>query len=303
MKFTLRQLELYISLSDTLQISKAASRCHISQSSMTVAMRNLEHTLNAQLFIRHSRGIQLTAKGERFLMHARKILTDTAVALQDLHSQPVITTGHVRIGVAETLSAYLLPTLLRDIETRFPLLDVSYQEAPPSQLVKSLRQEELDFCLLLTSNMNHEEDMEAETLLRSLRQLWTGIGHPLLTPSTLRLSDIEKVPFILLVTDDYSDVMTEHWRQRGCQPAVCFRTRSFEAVRSMVAQGRGVTMLSDLVYRQWSLDGLRIVQRPVDDCMTYMDVGIVKQAVHKLSPASQQLVDFLRQLIPRLANK
>ncbi|MCH6083809.1 LysR family transcriptional regulator, partial [Salmonella enterica] len=41
MKFTLRQLEFYIALAETLQISKAAARCHISQSSMTIAMRNL----------------------------------------------------------------------------------------------------------------------------------------------------------------------------------------------------------------------------------------------------------------------
>ncbi|MGP1989571.1 helix-turn-helix domain-containing protein, partial [Citrobacter freundii] len=49
MKFTLRQLEFYIALAETLQISKAAARCHISQSSMTIAMRNLEEALDVQL--------------------------------------------------------------------------------------------------------------------------------------------------------------------------------------------------------------------------------------------------------------
>jgi len=109
MKFTLRQLEFYIALAETLQISKAASRCHISQSSMTVSMRNLEDAVNAPLFIRHAKGIQLTPVGERFLNHARKILHDSRAAVEDLHQQPEAINGVVRIGIAETLSAYLLP--------------------------------------------------------------------------------------------------------------------------------------------------------------------------------------------------
>lgn len=119
MNFTLRQLEFYIALAETLQISKAANRCHISQSSMTVAMRNLEEALNSQLFIRHPKGVQLTQAGERFLIHARKIVMNSHVALEDLQNQPETASGTVRIGIAETLSAYLLPNILSDIKTVF----------------------------------------------------------------------------------------------------------------------------------------------------------------------------------------
>lgn len=158
MKFTLRQLEFYIALAETLQVSKAASRCHVSQSSMTVALRNLEEALNAQLFLRQPKGIRLTLAGERFLTHARTIISNSHIATEDLHRQPETTAGKVRIGIAQTLSAYLLPEMLSDIENRFPLLEIDYFEATAPDLLTALRQQQVDFCLLLTSNIERDSN-------------------------------------------------------------------------------------------------------------------------------------------------
>lgn len=300
MKFTLRQLEFYISLAETSQVSKAASRCHVSQSSMTVALRNLEESLNTQLFLRQPKGIQLTLAGERFLTHARTIINNSRIAIDDLHGQPEITTGKVRIGIAQTLSAYLLPEMLNDIESRFPLLEIDYFEATAPELLTALRQYQVDFCLLLTSNIERDDGLEVETILRSLRQLWIAPGHALLSQSVIRLRDIEKLPFLMLETDQYPSVITSVWQHAGYQPHIHFRSNSFEAVRSLVAQGIGITVLSDLVYRPWSLNGQRVVRRTIEDCITYMDVGVVTQSGQRMSVSAQRLRDFLRSLMVRL---
>lgn len=303
MKFTLRQLEFYIALAETLQVSKAASRCHVSQSSMTVALRNLEDTLSAQLFLRQPKGIRLTAEGERFLAHAYTIINSSRLAIDDLHRSPETTVGTVRIGIAQTLSAYLLPEILNDIESRFPLLDITYYEATAPNLLNALRQQDIDFCLLLTSNIPQDGDLAVETFIRSLRQLWIAPGHPLLSQSVIRLRDIEKLPYLMLDTDEYPTVITDVWQHDGYHPHIHFRSNSFEAVRSLVAQGKGITILSDLVYRPWSLNGQRVIRRTIEDCITYMDVGVVNTTDRTLSSAAQRLVDFLRQLIVRFDSR
>ena len=303
MKFTLRQLEFYIALAETLQVSKAASRCHVSQSSMTVALRNLEEVLTVQLFLRLPKGIRLTQAGERFLAHARTIINNSHIALEDLHRQPETTAGKVRIGLAQTLSAYLLPQMLSDIESRFPLLDIDYVEATAPALLAALRQNRVDFCLLLTSNIVRDTHLEVDTIIRSLHQLWIAPGHELLSQPVIRLRDIETLPFLMLETDQYPAVITDVWAHAGCQPRVHFRSNSFEAVRSLVAQGNGITILSDLVYRPWSLSGQRIIRRTIEDCITYMDVGVVTNAGQPLSAPAMRLRDFLRSLIVRLEGK
>jgi len=299
MKFTLRQLEFYIALAETLQVSKAASRCHISQSSMTVALRNLEEALGVQLFLRQPKGIRLTVEGERFLTHARKILTDSQLAIEDLHHKPDTMAGALRIGIAQTLSAYLLPEIIGEIESRFPLLNIDWYEATAPQLLVALREKQVDFCLLLTSNIEHDGSLNVETFLRSLRQLWVAPGHPLLSQPVIHLRDIEKLPFLMLDTDEYPTVISDVLQHEGYQPNIHFRSNSFEAVRSLVAQGKGITILSDLVYRPWSLNGQRVVRRTIEDCITYMDVGVVSATEYPPSAAARTVIDFLRQRIAR----
>lgn len=300
MKFTLRQLNFFIVLAQTQQISKAASRCNISQSSMTVAMRNLEEALNNQLFLRQPKGIKLTAAGERFLHHARKIVNDSQLAVDDLLYQPQLNRGDVTIGLAKTLSAYLLPAIISEVEQHFPLMGIRYIEDNPSVLTRALKQREIDFCLLLTSNIPHENELNIETFIRSARRLWLAQGHPLLNQPSVMLADIESLPFLLLDTDEYPDVIFEHWRSHGGKPNVSFSTTSFEAVRSLVAKGKGVTILSDLVYRPWSLEGLRVMRRTIDDSTTYMDVGSVSLTSTPLSEPAEVLLDYLKGIITRL---
>lgn len=70
-----------------------------------------------------------------------------------------------------------------------------FYEATAPELVQALREHEVDFCLLLTSNISHDNDTEIETFIRSQRRLWTSIGHPLQSKSSIRLKDVEKLPF------------------------------------------------------------------------------------------------------------
>lgn len=72
MLFTLRQLEFFVAIADAGQISKAALFCNVSQSSMTVALQNLEEQCGRPLFTRHAKGIRLTETGERLLRHAKR---------------------------------------------------------------------------------------------------------------------------------------------------------------------------------------------------------------------------------------
>ena len=76
----------------------------------------------------------------------------------------------------------------------------------------------------------------------------------------------------------------------GTRPKVAFRTRSVEAVRSLVATGAGVALLPDLVYRPWSLEGDRIEARDVSGSLPVVQVGLVWRKGSKLSAAAREFV-------------
>ena len=166
---------------------------------MTIAMRKPGRSIRRAAICTLSQRVKLTAEGERFLAHACNIINSSRSAIDALHDRSEILTGTVRIGIAETLSAYLIPDILNDIERRFLCWRSCFYEATAPELVQALR-EQRSILPALTSNINHDNDLEIETFIRSQRRLWTSIGIRYRAES-IRLIDVEKLPFLLLETD------------------------------------------------------------------------------------------------------
>lgn len=99
--------------------------------------------------------------------------------------------------------------------------------------------------LVLTGNLRHQS-IYAETLFNSTRRLWLPSRHPLCEKSQVTLADVAGEPFIMLTVDEAADSAMRYWEEAGFRPDVILRTSSVEAVRSMVANGSGIAILSDL---------------------------------------------------------
>ncbi|HEY0340492.1 MAG TPA: LysR substrate-binding domain-containing protein, partial [Steroidobacteraceae bacterium] len=85
-----------------------------------------------------------------------------------------------------------------------------------------------------------------------------------------------------------------YWSASKLKPQVAFRTESVEAVRSLIAAGHGVTILSDMVYRPWSLEGDRIEVRDIAASIPTMNVGIAWSESSGLGATAQAFVDFCK---------
>lgn len=297
MHITLRQYEYFLALAETGQVSKAALQCHVSQSTVTVALRNMEHTLNTSLFTRHAKGLRLTDTGERFVHHARSVTNAAARAMEDIQTTPSDIEGRLRIGMTETISAYLMPRLLVTIEQRFPGLDIQMVETSRQHVERDLRQGKLDLGLLLVSNLRSAHDLEYSTILTSTRRLWTHPEHPLQKLKQVSLHDIAAFDYVLLDMDEHAHTMGRYWSQQQLRPRIHFQSQSLEAIRSLVAYQKGVTILSDLVYRPWSLEGRRILRRDVLEAIPSMDVGVVWNKKNPPDPGQQALMQFLHATI------
>jgi DNA-binding transcriptional LysR family regulator len=97
----------------------------------------------------------------------------------------------------------------------------------------------------------------------------------------------------MLTVDEAHQTAARYWGPTGLHPNVIFVTSSVEAVRSMVADGLGVTILSDMVYRPWSLEGQRLEQRNLVTPIPTMDVGLAWRKSEKLARASRAFADFI----------
>ncbi|GGC80916.1 LysR family transcriptional regulator [Chelatococcus reniformis] len=293
MSVSLKQMRYFIAAAESGQISQGAIELNVSQSAVTSAVQQLEQTLGVRLLERYPTGVRVTPEGSRFLSHARDIIAAVEEALRVPRSFHAAAAGGVRVGVTYTVAGYFLPRHHARFARSFPNVTVQLYEAPRDVIEQALLDGALDIAVMLVSNLAARDRLQAEPLLRSQRRLWLPAEHPLLRAERIGLGDVAQFPYVMLTVDEAMHTARLYWDKTPYRPNIVFRTMSVEAVRSMVAAGMGLTILSDMVFRPWSLEGQRIETRLLDDDIPTMDVGLAWRRDGEPSAATSAFHDFL----------
>lgn len=293
MSLTLKQLRYFVAAAETGQISHAAIEMNISQSAVTAAIQDLQAGLGVKLLSRSPKGMVLTPEGARFLSRARTILATVEDAVRSPLGDEAGATGRLRLGMSYTVAGYFMARHAAAFRRSYPGITLELHEMPRPAIEVALVAGDLDIAVMLTSNLDNKEELDFETLFRSRRRLWLATEHPLLSEPLVPVEAVIREPYIMLTVDEADRTQAKFWQGFGIRPRVIFETSSVEAVRSMVASGMGVTILSDMVYRPWSLEGQRIEQRPVAEGVPSMDVGLSWSKGRALSPPARVFRAFL----------
>ncbi|KQV66273.1 LysR substrate-binding domain-containing protein [Rhizobium sp. Root1220] len=296
MAFTLRQIQYFIAVAEQGSITRAAQNLSISQSSVTEALKELETDLGVELFDRHPRGLTITHNGHQFLRHATKILASVSDARGSFSGKQSELSGKLNIGVTSLVAGYVLSDLLARYRRACPGVEVSATEDNGGYLEHLLVGGELDVAVMVISNLRDRMALQAEILETSPYRLWLPMGHPLVSADIISVADIAREPLIMLTVDEIEENTGKLLSALGARPHVAFRTRSVEAVRSLVATGAGVALLPDLVYRPWSLEGDRIESRDVSGSLPVVQVGMVWRKGSSLPQAARDFVGIAEAL-------
>jgi len=290
MAFTLRQLQYFIAVAEEGTVSGAAQSLSISQSAVTEAIKELEGDLGVTLFERHRRGLSITHTGHQFMRHATRILASVSDARRSFGESEEATPGVLQLGVTSLVAGYVLSDLLSRYRRAYPAVEVSAIEDNGEYLEHLLVGGELDVAVMVISNLRDRVALQAEIFETSPYRLWLPLGHRLASADIIHASDIVPEPLIMLTVDETEEITGKLLAALGARPHVAFRTRSVEAVRSLVATGAGIALLPDLIYRPWSLEGDRIESRDISGALPVVQVGIVWRKGSSLPQAARDFV-------------
>jgi DNA-binding transcriptional LysR family regulator len=301
MSFTLKQARYFVGVAEHGSFSRASVELGISQSALTEAIKELEGHLGLTLFERRRRGVEITHHGHVFMRHAKAIMAEISNAEISLAGSDGNLTGSLNIGVTSLTSGYVLSDLLSRFRRSQPGIEVSALEDSPEYLEHLLVGGELDVAVMLTGALRNPLALHSELLAVSPYRLWLPLGHPLSASESISLTDLAAEPQIVLDVDEMHDEAGRLMSSFPVKPRVAFRTRSVEAVRSLVASGAGVTLLPDLVYRPWSLEGDRIDSRDVSAQLPVIQVGLVWRRGATVSDATRAFLSVAQSFhAPRL---
>jgi DNA-binding transcriptional LysR family regulator len=247
----------------------------ISQSSVTEAVKELEGDLGVNLFERHSRGLRLSYEGHQFLRHAKAILGNVSDARRTFIEAGGKSAGTHNLGVTSLVAGYFLSDILARYRRAYPDVAVKAIEDSGEYLEHLLIGGELDIAIMVTSSLRDRMALHTEILDVSPYRLWLPLGHRLETAESIELEHLAGERMIMLTIEEIEEATARLLGALGSRPPIAFRTRSVEAIRSLVATGHGIAILPDLVYRPWSLEGDRIESRDVSGTLPVIQVGMV----------------------------
>lgn len=145
---SLAQLRAFAAVAEHLHFRDAAAAIGMSQPALSGAVSALEETLGVTLLERTTRKVLLSPAGERLAVRAKAVLAEVGALLEEAEAVRAPFTGALRLGVIPTVAPYLLPTVLRLVHDRYPLLDLQVHEEQTASLIDGLNSGRLDLLLL-----------------------------------------------------------------------------------------------------------------------------------------------------------
>jgi len=142
---TLKNLKYLIALKITNHFSKAASQCFVSPSTFSAGISKLEQDLQVQLVERDNKHVLFTPIGNRIVNQAISAIAEINILVETAKLD--FFESEVTIGVIPTISTYILPNFLSNLDKHYPKLKASFQEDTSDNLLKQLENARIDFAI------------------------------------------------------------------------------------------------------------------------------------------------------------
>ncbi|RYF72731.1 MAG: hydrogen peroxide-inducible genes activator [Comamonadaceae bacterium] len=248
---TLTELKYIVAVARERHFGKAAESCHVSQPTLSVAVKKLEDELEVKLFERSAGEVAVTPLGEQIVQQAQSVL-DQAASIREIAKRgkdPLA--GPLNLGVIYTIGPYLLPDLVRQVIKRTPQMPLVLQENFTSRLLEMLRAGEIDCAVMAEPFPDHGLAMAAlydEPFMAVL-----PADHPLAGQTSITSDQLRNETMLLLGTghcfrDHVLEVCPEFARFSSNAEGIrkSFEGSSLETIKHMVASGMGVTLVPRL---------------------------------------------------------
>ena len=261
---TLRQLQYFVAAADAGSMTAAGREQHVSQSTISLAIGDLERTVGTQLVIRHhARGLSLTPAGRHMATGARQLLRRTDELIGETQSLGEELSGTLAVACYDTIAPFLIPRVVTSFRQLHPDVDVELHGGDMADLGRKVKEGQCE--LFIAYDLDIAADLTTTLLEQTSPYVLLPADHELAASSSIVLDELVDEPLVLLDQPQPSSYILGMFRARQLQPRIAYRASSFELVRSLVARGLGYSLLIQRPMIDVSYEGIALECRPVTD--------------------------------------
>lgn len=286
---TVRQLEYFLAIVSTGSLGAASRELHVSPSSLSAAMSELERSLGVQLLVRQrAKRAVLTSVGRELFAEAKAVVDGAARLESAAGSVRDELVGTLSVGCFDTLAPWVIPALLEHFAGEHPGVDVVVREGSPDELQRQLELGDLDAAFMY--HLQVHTDVEVAQIAPARPFLVLPAGHRLQDHAEVFFADLADERAVLLGLDPSPDLVTGMMKSAGFAPVVRWRLRNVETVRSVVARGLAFGVLMAQPGAATTYDGGHVVYKRIADVLPQNSIDLV----HPLGGRASAKVRALR---------
>ncbi|MFD2117078.1 LysR family transcriptional regulator [Paenibacillus yanchengensis] len=269
-------------------LTKAAQALHMTQPSVSYAIKQLEQHLDITLFDRLSKGVRLTPEGEVLFGHVALAFSQLARGEQHMVERKRYTDGHIRIGANGAITKDILLPKLDQFHQQYPQIKIKLVQQRTSQIVTQLKQNGLDIGFV------HLPLDDAELDIRPLATqpycIIAGNKYKQLAEQPLSTEKLLQIPLLLLTAGSSTRLFVEQWfTNQGFHITADFELNSMEMLVAFAERNYGIAFVpTSLVSIELAQERLVLLQ--TQTAIDHRPLGIATPKHHSLSIVAQKFL-------------
>jgi len=241
---TLTDLRYIVALSQERHFGRAAEKCHVSQPTLSVAVKKLEDQLGITLFERSAADVKITEIGRLIIAQAENVLREANQIRDIAETGKDPLAGPLRIGVIYTIGPYLLPALIPLLTERAPRMPLVIQENYTAKLADALKRGEIDVAIIALPF--DEPGIVVQQMYDEPFRVVLPASHAWTDAKQISTERLQEEPLLLLgagncFREQVLAACPSCAHGTGLQKTL--EGSSLETIRHMVATGLGITVL------------------------------------------------------------
>lgn len=286
------QVKYFLVLCETLNFTRAAERCNVSQPSLTRAMQNLEAELGGPLFHRERQNTHLTELGRLMFPYLEKLFGQLEAARQRAKEIAILDEVELGVGLMCTLGPTRLMELMETYRYKHPGVSLSLRDATGKTLAELLRGGEIDVAVLALPEAH--DDLHTLSLFSERFVIAFGPGHWFEQMDGLSVKNLDGEKYLRRTNCEFGDEFHGILRERGVEPVCIYRSEREDWIQVMARAGLGFAIVPEFAL---TVDGLQT--RPLIDPPLARSIDLVTIRGRPHSPAVGAFVrDAMRHTWP-----
>jgi DNA-binding transcriptional LysR family regulator len=295
-RLKLNDLHIFLTVAELGSMGKAAEQLAISQSSISKAIADLEHTVGVRLLDRTAKGVELTHYGRALLTRGIGAFDELRQGIEDMRLLDDPTVGEVRMGCPEAIASGLLARVLDLFSSQYPRAVIKVRPADNmTQEFRQLRERKVDLLVGGIQGLFKEVDLDAEVLFDDRPYIVSGANSRWASRRKIELGELLEESWLLPGDSFLSPLLAEAFQLRGL-PGPKYGVTSYSVYQRnyLLNTGRFVAVQSGSVLH-FARQHFAFKVLPVDLAFRCWPVAIVTLKNRTMSPLVQTLIDYVRE--------